>query len=161
MLAGVFIARDITMAVTHAYEGGHPDHDAVAFAVQAARRMLEMRGRALTIIEMPLYRLDAEDSFSTSFATVTEDAIDYAVSGAELDRKKAMIAAHASQEQMLSLFDPARERFRPAPDHDFTMLPNGGRLLYERMPWSLEGAIFQRQVKGAMAALAREGLQWD
>jgi N-acetylglucosamine malate deacetylase 2 len=161
MLAGAVIARDITMAVTHAYEGGHPDHDAVAFAVQAAKRLLQMRGRDLTIIEMPLYRLDEEDAFSTSFAGATQDAIDYAIAGSELDRKKAMIAAHASQQQMLSLFNPAREQFRPAAKHDFSALPNGGRLLYERMPWGIEGAIFQRQVGEAMAALAREGLRWD
>ena len=161
MLAGAVIARDITMAVTHAYEGGHPDHDAVAFAVQAAKRLLQMRGRDLTVIEMPLYRLDEEDAFSTSFAGATQDAIDYAVAGSELDRKKAMIAAHASQQEMLSLFNPAREQFRPAAKHDFTALPNGGRLLYERMPWGIEGAIFQRQVGEAMAALAREGLRWD
>ncbi len=161
MLAGTFIARDIAMVVTHAYEGGHPDHDAVAFAVQAAKRLLKMRGRDLTVIEMPLYRLDDEDAFSTSFAVATEDTIDYAVAGSELDRKKAMIAAHASQQQMLSLFNPAREQFRPALVHDFTALPNGGRLLYERMPWGIESAIFQRRVGEAMAALAREGLRWD
>jgi N-acetylglucosamine malate deacetylase 2 len=161
MLAGVVIARDITMAVTHAYEGGHPDHDAVAFAVQAAKRLLKMRGRDLAVIEMPLYRLDDEDAFSTSFAVATQDTIDYPVVGPELDRKRAMIAAHASQQQMLSLFNPAREQFRPAAKHDFTALPNGGRLLYERMPWGIEGAIFQRQIGEAMTALAREGLRWD
>jgi N-acetylglucosamine malate deacetylase 2 len=58
MLAGVFIARNIAMVVTHAYEGGHPDHDAVAFAVQAAARLLQQRGHGLTVIEMPLYRID-------------------------------------------------------------------------------------------------------
>ena len=161
MLAGVFIARDITLAVTHAYEGGHPDHDAIAFAVQAAQRLLKMRGRDLAVIEMPLYRLDDEDAFSTSFAVAAANAIRYEVGGFELDRKKAMIAAHASQQQMLSLFNPAREQFRPAAKHDFTALPNGGRLLYERMPWGIEGAIFRRQVARAMAALAREGLRWD
>lgn len=161
VLAGVFMARDITMAVTHAYEGGHPDHDAVAFAVQAAKRLLRLRGRPLSVIEMPLYRLDDEDAFSTSFAVATPGAIDYNLAGSELDRKKAMIAAHASQQQMLSQFDPAREQFRPAVKHDFTALPNGGRLLYERMPWGIEGAVFRRQVGDAMAALAREGLGWD
>jgi N-acetylglucosamine malate deacetylase 2 len=161
MLAGAFIARDITMVVTHAYEGGHPDHDAVAFAVQAAKRLLKMRGRDLSVIEMPLYRLDDADAFSTSFAVATPEAIDYAIAGSELERKKAMIAAHASQQQMLSLFNPAREQFRPAAKHDFSALPNGGRLLYERMPWGIESAIFRRQIGEAMAALAREGLRWD
>jgi LmbE family N-acetylglucosaminyl deacetylase len=161
MLAGIVIARNITMVVTHAYEGGHPDHDAVAFAVHAARRLLALRGRALTVIEMPLYRIDAQGGFTTSFAGETEGAIAYAIAGAELDRKKAMLAAHVSQQQVLRQFDPAREQFRPAAKHDFTRLPNDGRLLYESMPWGMDGPGFQRRVGEAMAALAREGLAWD
>jgi N-acetylglucosamine malate deacetylase 2 len=161
MLAGALIARDITIAVTHAYEGGHPDHDAVAFAVRAAQRLLEQRGRQLTVIEMPLYRLDAADAFSTSFATPQQGAIEIVVAGQELERKKAMLAAHASQQEVLRQFNPGREQFRPAYAHDFTRLPNDGRLFYERMPWGMDGAGFQRRVGEAMAALAREGLTWD
>jgi N-acetylglucosamine malate deacetylase 2 len=37
---------------THAYEGGHPDHDSAAFAVHAARRLA---GTQAAIIEMPFY----------------------------------------------------------------------------------------------------------
>jgi len=78
-----------------------------------------------------------------------------------LERKRAMIAAHASQQEVLKLFDPVREQFRPAPLHDFTQLPNEGRLMYELYPWGMDGALFQRRVGEAMAALAREGLRWD
>ena len=48
-----------TSILTHAYEGGHPDHDAVAFAVAAAVRVA---GRAAdtTIVEMPFYRAGPE-----------------------------------------------------------------------------------------------------
>jgi LmbE family N-acetylglucosaminyl deacetylase len=38
--------------ITHAYEGGHPDHDAVAFAVARARERL---GRDVPVYEMALY----------------------------------------------------------------------------------------------------------
>jgi LmbE family N-acetylglucosaminyl deacetylase len=161
MLAGALIARNITMVVTHAYEGGHPDHDAVAFAVEAARRLLEQRGHPLAVIEMPLYRLDQEGEFTTSFARPVEGAIDYTVAGRMLERKRAMIAAHATQQEVLKLFDPVREQFRPAPRHDFTKLPNDGRLMYERYPWGMDRALFQRRVGEAMAALAQEGLRWD
>src|SRR6185437_9724842 len=37
---------------THAYEGGHPDHDAVAFAVHAACRLSDIPP---AIVEMPYY----------------------------------------------------------------------------------------------------------
>jgi LmbE family N-acetylglucosaminyl deacetylase len=48
------LLRDENPAVvfTHAYEGGHPDHDAVAFAVHAACRLFD---EAPKIIEFPLY----------------------------------------------------------------------------------------------------------
>ena len=35
-LAALFAARGITVALTHAYEGGHPDHDAVALGLRGA-----------------------------------------------------------------------------------------------------------------------------
>src|SRR4029079_1057965 len=94
MLAGALIARNITTVVTHAYEGGHPDHDAVAFAVQAAARLLQQRGHQLAVIEMPLYRIDLEsDGVTSSFAVPGQGAIDYAVTGGAFARKQAMIAA--------------------------------------------------------------------
>ena len=37
---------------THAYEGGHPDHDAAAFAVYAACRLVDAPP---AIVEMPFY----------------------------------------------------------------------------------------------------------
>src|SRR5947208_3056575 len=40
--------------LTHAYEGGHPDHDAAAFAVHAVCRGSRTEERP-AIIEMPLY----------------------------------------------------------------------------------------------------------
>ena len=45
------------VVLTHAYEGGHGDHDAVAFAVHAAWRLA---GSAMPLIEMPFYHADAE-----------------------------------------------------------------------------------------------------
>ena len=40
------LIRDAAIVVTHAYEGGHPDHDATAFAVHAASRMAGQSGGA-------------------------------------------------------------------------------------------------------------------
>src|SRR4029077_3455583 len=38
-LAALFAERGIAVVLTHACEGGHPDHDAVAFAVHGAARL--------------------------------------------------------------------------------------------------------------------------
>ncbi len=46
------------VVLTHAYEGGHPDHDAAAFAVHAAAELLRREGGEIAIIEMPFYRAD-------------------------------------------------------------------------------------------------------
>src|SRR3974377_2356711 len=48
-----FIAG-VDLVLAYAYEGGHPDHHAIAFAVAAARAC--MRGKAPIVLEMPLYR---------------------------------------------------------------------------------------------------------
>lgn len=45
-LAALFYERGVAVVLTHAYEGGHPDHDAVAFAVHAARGLLSPRAKS-------------------------------------------------------------------------------------------------------------------
>ncbi|MGO8019873.1 PIG-L deacetylase family protein, partial [Rhizobium leguminosarum] len=47
-------AADIV--VTHPYEGGHPDHDATAFATHAALRLMKQNGlRPPALFEMALH----------------------------------------------------------------------------------------------------------
>ena len=43
-LAALFRAELPTSVITHAYEGGHPDHDAAALAVHAAVQLLRREG---------------------------------------------------------------------------------------------------------------------
>jgi LmbE family N-acetylglucosaminyl deacetylase len=51
-LAELLQAEKPASVFTHAYEGGHPDHDSAAFAVHAARRLADYPP---VIIEMPFY----------------------------------------------------------------------------------------------------------
>jgi hypothetical protein len=64
-----------------------------------------------------------------------------------------MIAAHATQARTLAPFTATVERFRVAPDYDFAVLPNGGRLHYESLPFGFTGADWLRLVAEARAAL--------
>ncbi|MEA2693820.1 MAG: N-acetylglucosamine malate deacetylase 2 [Acidobacteriota bacterium] len=60
-LAGIFSDLASERVLTVAYEGGHPDHDAVAFAAHAAAELLRRRGRgAPELWEMALYHAGAE-----------------------------------------------------------------------------------------------------
>ncbi len=138
--------------VTHPYEGGHPDHDAVAFAVSAARRMAahtaggaeftsyHMRGGAMeTGVFLPGGRAPA---------------IEVALSEAACARKRRMFGCFVSQREMLGNFSIGVERFRAAPDYDFTAPPHAGLLFYEQFDWGMTGRRFR-----ALAARALEELQ--
>ena len=133
-------ARGIEIVVTHAFEGGHPDHDATAFAVHAAVRRLAGRGRAPAVIEVPLYHLGVTGWTVQRFVTDSggSEAV-IPLSDEQRRLKQAMLDAHATQRQVLSRLAADVERFRPAPAYDFTVLPNEGRLLYELYGWGITG----------------------
>lgn len=150
----------IETVLTHAYEGGHPDHDATAFAVHAARRLLGRNERTLTILEMPYYRLALHGMVTQDFTEEGGRGLELLLSPEERYRKTAMIAAHASQCRTLAAFGIKRELFRPAPDYDFSRLPNGGRLLYERHDWGLTGAEWLRTARAALAELGIRRQSW-
>lgn len=159
-LASLFAERDIRIALTHAYEGGHPDHDATAFAVHAAAALLARGGRRLATIEMPFYRLGPSGRLLQSFAPDHKRAsVTLRLFPDEQARKRRMIAAHASQQAVLSAFALDAEAFRCAPAYDFTSPPNDGRLLYERYAWGMTGARWRDCVADAMHALGLARLE--
>jgi LmbE family N-acetylglucosaminyl deacetylase len=153
-LVRLFLDRGISIALTHAYEGGHPDHDATAFAVHAAARLLARRGRPLEIIEMPFYRLGPSGQLLQSFAPSGDCAsLTIPLGRNEQRLKRRMIAAHATQRDVLSAFSLDSEFFRRSPACDFTALPNQGLLLYERHPWGMTGARWTALAADALRAL--------
>lgn len=127
--------------LTHAFEGGHPDHDAAAFAVHAAVRLAGRNGARPVIIEMPLYHCGPEGWIRQRFlpcsAAGSEALLN--LSEAEQRLKLHMAGAHQTQASVLADFDLGTERFRLAPNYDFAVLPNQGQLLYERHGWNLNG----------------------
>lgn len=128
------------VVVTHDYAGGHPDHDAVAWAVAAAGRMLERRGQALPVFyEMALYHGESGHlcvgEFLPGSGSVGAEPIVLALSEAERRRKRSMLDMFATQRETLRPFYPLEvERFRRTlpSAHDFTLAPHEGPLLYER-----------------------------
>lgn len=131
------------VVLTHAFEGGHPDHDAVSFAVHMACARIRRAGRAPDIVEMPFYRASGKEWALQNFTPVdgaAEVCIDLCPDEQSVKRK--MIAAHVSQGDLLGRFRLDRECFRIAPDYDFRRLPNGGSLLYERYDWGMNGGTW-------------------
>lgn len=138
--------------LTHAYEGGHPDHDAAAFASHMATRIA---GCGCAMVEMPFYHLGSDGGMAAQrFAMPLDGETILDLPEPDRARKQRMIGAHRSQAQMLARFHAEAERYRPAPRYDFSALPNGGRLLYEQQNWGLTGAEWQ-----ALACAALEELR--
>jgi N-acetylglucosamine malate deacetylase 2 len=154
-LNALFTTLGMAVAVTHAYEGGHPDHDATAFAVHWAAA-----GTPIGIVEMPFYRAGETEDRQTMlqrFAPGRPREVCVALSGDEHRLKARMAGAHATQARTLASFALDAERFRPAPAYDFTELPNGGRLLYERYEWGMTGERWLRLARVAARRLADAG----
>lgn len=153
LLVDLFRTREITVALTHAYEGGHPDHDSAAFSVRAAARLLEREGQSVAILEMPLYRIGETGGTTQDFAPDPDHPeTTIMLPPDRLTLKRAMLDAHESQRSVTDHFILDIERFRPAPAYDFTALPNGGQLLYERLGWG-NGADWQRATRAALEVL--------
>lgn len=126
-LADLFETRGFAGILTHAFEGGHPDHDGVAFCVHAAAAMLGER--APEVIEMPFYHLE-NDAIATQRFCDGEDRLAIELSSSQAGIKRQMMSAHASQAETLRLFDSKFERYRSARSYDFRSLPNAGRIFY-------------------------------
>ncbi len=140
------------VVLTHAYEGGHPDHDAVAFAVHAAA------GRAgRPVVEMPFYHAGPDGWVRQTFLPAPDLASHetelLTLSDAELALKRSMAGCHVTQGDTLASFDLARETFRRAPAYDFGRLPHDGDLLYERHGWNLDRVGWHAAVAAAIAEL--------
>jgi N-acetylglucosamine malate deacetylase 2 len=146
------------VVITHAYEGGHPDHDATALAVQAACQLIETQGgKPPRLVEMAGYHaLDGRFTAGSFIArgdagppaTVTLDA-------AERRLKRRMLDCHVTQRAVLAPFTVEVERFRAAPRYDFRLPPHPGSLHYDTQPWGMTG----EQWRGlAQAGLDQLGL---
>ena len=155
-------ARHIRTVLTHAYEGGHPDHDAAAFAVHAAAELKRRGGERLSIVEMPFYRADGDNKWALqSFpAHCGPTAITIRLTESERTLKRAMLAAHRTQRRTLSPFSSDFECFRCAPTYDFRTLPNAGQLFYERYDWGMTGKDWLRLTQTATRKLGLGDGPW-
>jgi LmbE family N-acetylglucosaminyl deacetylase len=148
LLADLFTSHGIDIVLTQAYEGGHPDHDAAAFCVNLAAHLC---GRPISVVEMPYYRATETGETRQTFWPVRgTDLIAVALHPMEMERKRQMLEAYETQRQVLSGFSIDKEQFRIAPNYDFTVLPNDGRLLYERQNWGVTGDKWLRCIRAAI-----------
>ncbi|HWL86946.1 MAG TPA: PIG-L family deacetylase [Polyangiaceae bacterium] len=152
---------EVDLLVTHPYEGGHPDHDAVAFAAHAAAALRAREG-AFALAEMTSYHTRGGSLVTGAFregADAPTPACSRQHPGplddAARARKRRMLDAFATQAEILGPFRAEAEPLRCAPRYDFTRPPHEGKLHYESLPFDWTGA---RWCELARASLRNLGL---
>lgn len=141
--------------LTHPYEGGHPDHDATAFCVHSACELMSRRGLTPpVIVEMASYFEGENGGVYQKFIPHSEhDEVVAVLSDTQRDLKRQMLAAHRTQASSLCLFEANEERFRTAPNYDFTRLPNDGCLHYENFRSGMSRDTWPELVREAIEDL--------
>jgi N-acetylglucosamine malate deacetylase 2 len=101
--------------VSHAFEGGHIDHDACSFLANHVANACSLRH-----LEFPLYWKGANgrDMFQ-EFRDAQGDEVRLDLSEAENAVKRKMLGEYKSQSEIVATFSSNSERFRPAPCYDY------------------------------------------
>jgi N-acetylglucosamine malate deacetylase 2 len=140
-LRGRFQELRPELILTHPFEGGHPDHDAVAFAVHQA-------AETIPIIEMAGYHACGDRFCSGQFLNENDVHVRN-LSIFEQAQKRRLFACYRSQSQTLSLFGTEMEKFRAAPAYNFEQPPHPGRLHYEWYPWGMTASLWSQLAQNA------------
>jgi LmbE family N-acetylglucosaminyl deacetylase len=141
------------IVVTHAYEGGHPDHDSAAVVARTAASLLDNKNPP-ALLEMTSYHARDGHCVTGEFLdSGSSPELCFELSSDDRDRKRKMMDAHASQRLVLESFAIDRERLRPAPEYNFIEAPHEGKLWYECMSWPMTGARWRELATTALAGV--------
>ncbi len=139
------------VVITHAFEGGHPDHDACAIAVQlACSAILASGGRPPVRLEFAIYALIDGAVELNRFAAGRAPHTTIVLSARQRELKAAALKAFHSQEHVVSRFPLESEVMRAAPDHDPAAPRDLQTLLFARSDPDRE-ARWRTQVASALA----------
>jgi LmbE family N-acetylglucosaminyl deacetylase len=157
-LAELFREGRPEVVLTHPYEGGHPDHDATALAVNSAVEALKREKIPVPLLlEFTSYHAGKAGEMITGEFLPCEDRRETAIvlTGEARRRKREMIQCFVTQRDVLRHFPVVYERFRYAPAYDFTEPPHRGELFYERFNWGITGERWRDLARKALRSQAR------
>ncbi len=133
----------VDTVLTHAYEGGHPDHDACALACQVAVK----QGRQ----EAPFYHAATGHLVAARFISDAPHHREW-LSAEQQALKAKMFAAFDSQKHVFDRFPLDRELWRIAPGYDFLAPPHPGTLYYETRDLGFTGTEWRQYAHRFLAA---------
>lgn len=154
-LMNLFRERGPQVVLTHAYEGGHPDHDATAFAVHAAVSMLRRNGlKPPMIYEMAIYPGNDGQSRVPEFLFASaRESTTLVLDEPTARLKQQMFDCFSTQRDVLVDTPLGPEKFREAPVYDFRLPPYFRELQYEKLNWQLTGREWRSLARQALKAL--------
>jgi LmbE family N-acetylglucosaminyl deacetylase len=139
------IEKKIKYIITHAFEGGHPDHDATAFCVRTAVNKCNVIN-PITVFEMPLYHFFKGKIRTQYFCDGNQGIVIYNDLSARIIKSK-MLSVYKSQAHILKDFRILDERFRLARNYNFLELPNQGKLFYSTWNCPFTGDMWINKIK--------------
>jgi N-acetylglucosamine malate deacetylase 2 len=151
-----WILPGFTHVVTHAYEGGHPDHDSVAFCVHAACALVtNERKTPPIIVEAPVYSAPGGRLVRNKFIPHGDagPVSTFKLSSAEQNLKRRMFDCHVTQRNVFAHFDVTEEKFRQAPRYHFSDAPHPGDAGYNQYMRPFTGRIWRHHAWRAMHEL--------
>ncbi|MFN2493092.1 MAG: PIG-L deacetylase family protein [Pyrinomonadaceae bacterium] len=146
-------AADIV--VTHPYEGGHPDHDATAFATHAAVRLMKQSGlQPPEIFEMALHpSTDFKAKVPDFLPGPARETTTLLLDEKAQELKQRMFACFQTQRDSLEVSPIGPEKFRQPATYDFSAPPQSGRLYYENFDWAIRSDEWKSLACKALADL--------
>lgn len=140
------------IVVTHPYEGGHPDHDATAFATHAAIRLLKEGGlKPPALFEMALHPSSDFNARVPEFLPGSDgEMTTLLLDERSTELKRRMFECFETQKDSLQASPFGPERFRKPGEYDFAALPAEGKLHYENFDWAPSGQEWQSLANQAL-----------
>jgi LmbE family N-acetylglucosaminyl deacetylase len=140
------------LLVSHAFEGGHIDHDACHVLAWHTGRILNLQ-----CLEFPLYWRSphGKDVFQ-QFRDDGDEEFTLELSPGELLLKRQMLNSYATQRGVTSVFEPSTERFRAM------VAPDGEKPTWHGYPFEnrwrpLKVELFMAKVEEFRRSLRMEG----
>jgi LmbE family N-acetylglucosaminyl deacetylase len=146
------------IVLTHPYEGGHPDHDATAFAANAAVRLLKRHGfKPPMLFEMALHPAsDGQKRVLNFIPGLGRETTTLMLDDEAKELKRRMYECFATQREALKENPLGPERFRRPPPYDFTLPPQRGKLNYENFDREFTGQEWELLARKAWIDLFPE-----
>jgi len=83
----------------------------------------------------------------------SREVLTFDLTAGQQEFKRSLMSCFHTQQHVLAGFGLKHERFRLAPEYDFTRPPHDGVLYYEQYSWGMNGETWRQNAKEALAEL--------